>query len=275
MKAEYVAKGLDEVADKFVLYRIIGNDLYPRHRKGQSRDNVAFILANEPPLANCAKRWILNRIVDAEERTAIIALLREAGQDYLEIPFDWEEYAGVEFDFESVNGCALAVDRAYETLDEESRLRADAQTRRLKNNYVMNNNGARNLALRDGRRRAKWILPWDGNCFLTRRAWRDIRAGVNKEPWLKYFVVPMARIIDNADLLKDDFAPAAEEEPQVVFRSDSAETFDERHPYGRRPKVDLLWRLGVPGVWDRWRYDPWDVRAVAPSLEAGQHGETG
>ena len=31
-----------ELADTFVLYRIIGNDLVPRHAKGQSRENVAF-----------------------------------------------------------------------------------------------------------------------------------------------------------------------------------------------------------------------------------------
>lgn len=275
LKVEYRERGLDQLSDKFVLYRIIGNDLYPRHRRGQSRENVAFILANEPPLANCTKRWILNRIVDVGERAAIISLLENAGQDYLEIPFDWEEYAGIEFDFELVKECALAVGRTYEALDEEAKLRAAAQMRRLKNNYAMHNNGARNLALRDGRGRAKWILPWDGNCFLTQRAWRDIRVGITEKPWLKYFVIPMARILDNADLLKNDFMPKAEEEPQLVFRCDAVETFDERHPYGRRPKVDLLWRLGVPGIWDRWRYDPWDVRASMPSTEARQHGQAG
>jgi hypothetical protein len=37
--------------------------------------------------------------------------------------------------------------------------RAQAHLRRFKNNYVINNNGARNAALRDGKARAKWVLP--------------------------------------------------------------------------------------------------------------------
>jgi hypothetical protein len=52
--------------------------------------------------------------------------------------------------------------------------RAQAHLRRFKNNYVINNNGARNAALRDGKGRAKWVLPWDGNCFLTAQAWSEI-----------------------------------------------------------------------------------------------------
>lgn len=37
--------------DTFVLYRIIGNDLPPRHRVGQGRDSLRFILEMEPSLA--------------------------------------------------------------------------------------------------------------------------------------------------------------------------------------------------------------------------------
>ena len=54
-------------APEFLLIRIIGNDLEPRHRAGQSRDNLRFILENEPPLPGCGKRFVLNRIVDAAE----------------------------------------------------------------------------------------------------------------------------------------------------------------------------------------------------------------
>jgi hypothetical protein len=79
--------------------------------------------------------------------------------------------------------------------------RAQAHLRRFKNNYVINNNGARNAALRDGKTRAKWVLPWDGNCFLTERAWSEIVTQVRARPYLKYFTVPMARTTDNAALL--------------------------------------------------------------------------
>jgi hypothetical protein len=36
-----------------------GNDLPPRHRKGQILGNVTFILAKEPALKHCERRWIL------------------------------------------------------------------------------------------------------------------------------------------------------------------------------------------------------------------------
>ena len=53
--------------------------------------------------------------------------------------------------------------------------------RRSKNLYVMNNNGARNLALDIGRARAKWAMPWDGNCFSTAAAFRQIREAVEQQ----------------------------------------------------------------------------------------------
>ncbi|TGT90617.1 hypothetical protein EN807_32900, partial [Mesorhizobium sp. M5C.F.Ca.ET.164.01.1.1] len=44
----YEASQSEPVKDSFMLVRIIGNDLEPRHRKGQSYDNVRFIRDNEP-----------------------------------------------------------------------------------------------------------------------------------------------------------------------------------------------------------------------------------
>ncbi len=50
-----------------VLYRIIGNDLPPRHQYGQVYTNIRFILENEIALPNWSKRWVLNRIVNTTE----------------------------------------------------------------------------------------------------------------------------------------------------------------------------------------------------------------
>ncbi len=85
----------------------------------------------------------------------------------------------------------------------------------------MNVNGARNTALRDGRTRAKWILPWDGNCFVTQAAWKQICSDVISKPRLKYFAVPMTRVLDNTQLLADNFIPVPVEEPQLIFRMDA------------------------------------------------------
>lgn len=49
-------------------------------------------------------------------------------------------------------------------------------------------------------------------------------------------------ITPNTDLLKPDFVPNPIEEPQVIFRLDASERFDDEVPYGRRPKVDLVGR---------------------------------
>ena len=144
LKAEYVESGLDREADTFVLYRIIGNDLYPRHSKGQSLENVRFILENETNFENCEKR-------------------KEHGQSYLHIVFDWDEYRRAPWNFESFPQPAFFLRGSYEKMNEYEQALAEAQLRRHKNNYVMNNNGARNVALRDGRGCAKWVLPWDGS----------------------------------------------------------------------------------------------------------------
>ena len=268
LRQEYVQKGLDQESDTFVLYRIIGNDLYPRHAKGQSRENVRFILENEPELERCEKRWVVNRIVDRDEHIKIINLLEQHSQDYLVIPFDPEEYRSI----------GWSVDRYPEPgflakltkKGPEQAERAIMAAYREKNNYIMNNNGARNYALRDGKLRAKWVLPWDGNCFLTKDAWQRLRCRVCENAHFRYFAVPMQRVTENSDLLDPEFEPLPVEEPQVVFRKDSNEEFNEDYPYGRRPKVELFWRLGIPGKWDRWKDESWDMPRRDPSSEQGQ-----
>jgi hypothetical protein len=272
LRRAYVASALAGRPDDFALYRVIGNDLEPRHRRGQSRENLRFVLENEPPLDACEKRWIVNRIADADEEARILALLEAHRQAYLHLPFVPEDYARAGWDTEFVRDPRLlAAERMTEAESERLRL----ALYRRKNAYAMNNNGARNAALTDGRDRAKWILPWDGNCFLTRRAWEALRGAVTARPWLPYFVVPMARVPDNSALLDPGFVPNPVEEPQILMRADAAERFDEGFVYGRRPKVELFWRLGIPGEWDRWRDDPWDPPRRPRAPDAGQVGTAG
>ena len=217
----------------------------------------------------------MNRIVDAEEERAILDLLEAHGQRWIRIPFDPEAYRRIGWDTGCLPDPEYPRSRAFRRLDPEARRRLRLAQLRPGINYVMNNNGARNAALREGRSLAKWALPWDGNCFVTARAWEEIRASVAARPHLRYFVVPMARVADNADLLREDFAPDPVEEPQILFRRDAAEEFDPERPYGRRPKVELFWRLGIPGKWDRWRDDPWDLPRRGRAAEAGRFAAAG
>lgn len=275
LKREYRDKGLDREPETFVLYRIIGNDLYPRHKKGQSRENVRFILENEPELVDCEKRWVVNRIIDLEEERQIIAMLEAHGQPFLHIPFVAEEYRKIGWDFDALPAPDFLASEEFQRLGPKQRDRVRIALYRLKNNYVMHNNGARNAALRDGRGRAKWVLPWDGNGFVTAKAWQEIRHAVMLRPHLKYFAVPMERVTDNAVLLRHDFTPHPVEEPQLLFRRDAGEEFNNDFPYGRRPKVELFWRLGIPGPWDNWDDDPWDQKRRLLSPEAYQFGVAG
>ncbi len=264
---------MDAMPDTFVLLRIIGNDLVPRHAEGQSLANLRFILDHEPPFEGCEKRFVVNRIFDEATEAAILAELRARGQVFTHLPFDRGAFARTGYDFAPF-APGFFQSPAFAALTEEEKQRADVRTYVPKNLCVMNNNGARNRALTEGRGAAKWVLPWDGNCFVTEDAWAQIRAAVAAARDRRYLIVPMARITDNARLLDPGFRPEAEEEPQVIFRSDAEEIFDERQVYGRRPKVELFCRLGVEGPWDKWRLDPWDIppRRVSPEAHRVARG---
>lgn len=257
----------EHAPDGFCFYRIIGNDLVPRHALGQSRANVRFILEHEPELDGCEKRWVLNRIVDPQEEQQLIKLLHDHQQPFLRIPFQWDDYPFGAFDIEAFPHHGDESALPVRQVRDEGEMRALLQLYRHKINYAMNVNGARNLALADGRSRARWVLPWDGNCFMTTVAWSRFREAVREDPFARYAVVPMARVLDNEELLDPRYRPDASHEPQIAFRADAVETFDPAFPYGRRDKVDLLIRLGVPGPWTKWSNDPWDCEGGARSID--------
>jgi len=258
-----------------VLYRIIGNDLVPRHRKGQARENLPFILQHEPDWPDCEKWFVVNRIADPEEEAAIIDMLETTGCHYLHIPFNLDEYAAQSWDIAGVPPEFLPTGPNFQRLRPDQQARVIARLNRFKIDYFTHNNGARNAALAHGRQRGDWILPWDGNSFLRDDAWQTIQSALRNEPDIPYWLVPMARITDNQRLFEPDFRPSAEEEPQVIFRRDAEQKFDENFIYGRRPKVELLWRLGVPGAWDQWGIEPWDRQCPNFAPDAGAWSETG
>lgn len=269
LRAAYARSPASAMPDSFVLYRIIGNDLVPRHRKGQSRENLAFILEHEPAFEGCEKRFVVNRIVDPEEEATILALLHAHGASFLHLPFDPARYREAGWDIAGVPPAYAPWTQRYRALRPSDQALVRMRLYRLKNNAVMHNNGARNRALEDGRNGAKWVLPFDGNCFFNEAAWTALRDGIAARPHHPYHVVPMARVLDNRRMLEPDHAPPAEEEPQIAFRCDAALSFDPAYPYGRRPKVELLWRLGVSGPWDGWPIGPWDFSVPAHAAEAG------
>jgi len=259
----------------FTLYRILGNDLTPRHQPGQTRENLRFILKNEPPLPGCQKYWIVNRIVDPAEEKHIINLLEAHSQPFIHLPFELEEYKKIGYDLAGLPKPRYLVEGKPRWLPKEFRVRLSNRIYRFKNNYVMHNNGARNLALEHGQDKATWVLPWDGNCFLTLQAWASITQAIESKPWYPYWIIPMARTTSHQELLNPHSPPKADQEPQIIFRSGAKERFNPEYYYGRRPKVELLWRLGVPGPWDHWAKEPWDLSIPDYSPQAGQWQQAG
>ena len=95
LREQYTASDLSSRKDDFVLYRIIGNDLPPRHELGQSLRSLSFILQNEPQLSGCTKKFVINRVLDTETESKIIATLEDHGHEYIHIPFDPDVYVEI------------------------------------------------------------------------------------------------------------------------------------------------------------------------------------
>ncbi|GAA6036583.1 hypothetical protein JCM8097_001237 [Rhodosporidiobolus ruineniae] len=210
-------------------------------------------------------------------------------------PDQWTTPSDLSILLEEADGdearAAAAKKKKSETL---GRLRALDFTYHEKNLYAMNNNGGRNFALQHGRSlpNARWILPLDGNSFFTPAAMysivRTLSITGEGAAASRYVIIPMARLLDNNQVRKNNsvslvpldaveegasaiveseihhrpaHAPETPEEPQIGFRYDSTETFQEAMRYGRRSKLEFLWRLGaIPysrGL-DR-RTLPWEV----------------
>ncbi len=78
---------------------------------------------------------------------------------------------------------------------------------------------------------------------MTAEAWEAVRGAVTERPWLAYFQVPMARVLDDAELLRPGAVPEGAEEPQNPV------------PPGRRREL-----LGGHALWP-----PARGRAVRPA----------
>lgn len=255
---------------RFALYRILGNDLPPRHSAGQTLTNVRFILDHEPEFANCTKHWVLNRITDPAVEADLVALLTERGQDFFRIPFEPDAYGSCGWDVGALRDedflAALGEDEG------EHNWRIAYRLRLAKNLYAMNNNGARNAALDHGRAIADVVLPFDGNIFLTEDVFAELAQAVRRDPRLRYLVVPMVRIGDQPERLLGEGIPHdATEEPQIGLHRLALGRFDDRLGYGLRPKVDLLTRLKVDHPAVMGPIDRWDLDEIAAPADASRH----
>lgn len=231
-------------------------------------ENTRFILENEIEFDNCEKIWILNRIVDEKVERRLSAMLEDAGRRVITIPFVAKDYSRISNEDALVSADFIRSD-SYKALDREAQMRALMAFYRPKMLYIMNVNAARNLALDEARLLADWVMPWDGNCFLTANGWAELARSVLCNQMFDYHAVPMARLARNDEVFGKDLQSRAKEEPQLIFGRTAEERFDAAVPYARRDKVELLVRLGIQGPGKILKTDPWDVKPLARSQSHG------
>ena len=250
-----------------IVYRIIGNTLPPRHDAEETFRNLDFILAREPELPGCEKRWLLNGFVDRRLERRCIARIEASGQAYERIPFDPVPYAAAFYD---ASGMPAEYNPMGPRGEEPKPVLATEWILRHKSLALINLNAARNRAVELGRREARWVLPLDGWSFFTLPAWTAFRRAVRSHGEALYVMLPLARLSDNALVDTPERLPAPDDEPQIAFRNDAPDRFDERRRYGNQNKVDLLRRLEFPGPWHRWVLAPWDTMAPLPVAAPGR-----
>ncbi|CAI5518603.1 unnamed protein product [Closterium sp. Naga37s-1] len=199
---------------RFILYRMIGNDIPPLQCDGQLYENTLYALQHEPRrLAGCRRVWVVNNVVNETSEQLVVRALKAHGYGDEDIIVRRINYSHVAQLPEDQWGAAVSAQ-----------------------------NEARNAMLEHGQASgARWILPWDGNQFLTREAWHRIVAAADRyeAQGLTVFKVAMVKVQSvqqpawlNASSLFRHIRPHApgQWESQVAFRNDSPHRFKEAMP---------------------------------------------
>lgn len=200
-------------AFKLGIIRVLGNELPPRDPPGSRLRSLEFVLGREQDL-HVPTRWVVNRLHDAAYREAVLRILQQCNQSYVEIPFDPEIYKTQSTD----HGRLL---------------------------YAVNINGARNFAIRLGAQCHDFTAVLDQDCYFTPALWQEFRETVlsdqARQPRRQCYALAMKRMLNPE---KDDHRSLPDTEPQLVFRKDCRLSFRENLRFGQGDKVDLLHDIG-------------------------------
>ena len=230
---------------QLIVVRIIGNNLPPLHNPDQSLVNMKFIIENEKLPYSSKRIWVINRIINSEVRKSIVNLLDQYKEQYKIINYESKQINNIAFeDFQHSKNIFNREVSYY----LKSKNKFFNKILFNFNKYIMNNNGARNFALKIGKQeKAKWTLPLDGNIFIPSAGYKKIEDDI-QESNFNYLIMPMARI-DSYEEINNPNKLNFCEEPQIGFSYESTLNFNENYVYGSRPKVELLQKLQVL---DRW-----------------------
>ena len=227
---------------KYLIIRILGNDLESLHGSEQTYTNLEFTLKHEENFPETDKIFILNRIIDIDKKNRIISLLNKHNIKYEDIPFDIEEFK------------ELPILPSYDNIKN---LNKRIQTIYPHNLYLVNNNGARNHAIMYGKKNNYlWTFALDSNSFFTKKSYMDIINNIHNDT--EYISISQRRLKDNNlsnDIIlenEDVLDELPEQEPQVAFKNTSKYSYNILIPYGLAPKAEFLTAINVPGKWQNW-----------------------
>lgn len=238
-----------ECACEFLIVRILGNDLYPRHYERQTINNLGFLLKNESDFPSTRKLFVVNRIFCRDTEAAVLEKLASAGAACVRIPFDHEAYREARMSDESRISEA-ELERRDNSASRQELLQANILGHAERIRYTMNVNAARNLALREGKGAARWTLPLDGNSILADEAFARLCEEVRSAPLARHVILPFKRLERNDAFLQTRAVGQSREEPQIVFHCRSQLEFDERFPY-RPDVIDTV--MAMPHSYDPTR----------------------
>jgi hypothetical protein len=220
---------------KFGICRVLGNDLPPRHHPDQTLKNLEYILSKEGDLPGASKIFHLNRIVEPSKVDKMAKMISDHGHTIIEDPFVLADYRKLQ--------------------SQEERVL-----------YFTNVNKARNACLDFALTKYDVAVILDGSAFFQPKGWEGFQNMVYERPEDAVYGIGVHRAASISEIESPNFAPVLREryvfgngdarigirEPYLAFTSHADVRFDESLRYGRADKAELLYRLGILGVWDYW-----------------------
>ncbi|GJP35897.1 hypothetical protein CLOM_g20440 [Closterium sp. NIES-68] len=225
-----------ESALRFFVYRLIGNDMPPLQCDGQLYLNTLYTLQHEPrELPGVRRMWVLNNVLNATEQQRIVDAILAHG------------YSDEHIIYVRLNYTRLAA------MPENRWAFA-----------VTGLNEARNMMIEHGiAAGARWIMPMDGNHFLTRQGWAYTAAAADRHEAHGKTVFKMPRVkvdapqspdwINGSTLYSDLFPHApAMHEGMIAFRNDSPHRYQPGLGFARRCKLEAFDRICGTGKYCSW-----------------------
>ncbi len=198
---------------KLGLVRLIGNPIQGNHNAVHTLQNLEFLLRHEPKFkATVHKHWILNRISDDDFLNQTKRILQAHNQTFSMLPFDVEEHKFMMYQSNKARNEMLENSFGNgDQPDQKRRLYPD-ESFRAKYIYLTNQNSARNFALSLYRKTRKeklpfeidYILPWDGDCFLSQSAHDSLQRDLKRHNDEQQMRIARARIILTKETRADD-----------------------------------------------------------------------